>query len=332
MKTRVVITVDTEASIAGYYKDPKRFKPLIHEPVSGDVKGVSQSIGFLIRTLKKHSLSATFFVETLQSYFFQKDEMGAYVSQLVEAKQDVQLHLHPTWLHFQEAQASNPERASGEVSDHCSDLDRASLEDAITHGCDLLERWTGYRPTSMRTGNFSTDRDVFAAAHKCGLITASNLNYSAHLPSETSLQIAGGITNIEGVWEFPVTNFSDIGPIGKGKARPLQITSLSFPEQVNLLNHINQSGGSIAVIITHPFEFTKRQNDQYQGLTQNRLVQHRFQKLCAFLAENKDRFDVVTMADLGKDQQLKEEKPLDLKGNAALAFGRAICNFVNDRL
>ena len=39
MKTKVVITVDTEPStmIAGAFADPKRYKPCIHEPVWGEV-------------------------------------------------------------------------------------------------------------------------------------------------------------------------------------------------------------------------------------------------------------------------------------------------------
>lgn len=327
MKTRVVFTVDTEPSIAGHYEDPERYLPVIHEPVSGDVDGRSEALGFLLRTLGKHDLCATFFVETLHTSYFRNGEMGAYAARLAEAGQDVQLHLHPTWLNFRNGVGAGIDR----ISDHCYDLAHDELVEVISDGCDAIEKWTGRRPTSMRTGNFSTDRGVFAAARECGLKTASNLNLSAHVPSEKELRIDSGIALIEGVWELPVTNFTDIGPVGRGRPRPMQITSLSYAEQVRMLNRIRSRGGSVAVIITHPFEFTKCRDPQYRGLRPNRMVQRRFERLCTYLDRNRDRFEVVTMGALG-ETEMSEEPAFGLRGHAGLAFFRAANNFINDRI
>jgi len=109
----------------------------------------------------------------------------------------------------------------------------------------------------------------------------------------------------------------------------MQVTSLSFAEMTRILNQTHAKGGSIAVIITHPFEFTKKKNAQFEGLTANRLVQRRFERLCRYLNRNRDRFDVVPIGVLGGGNE-REEPAQDLQGNGMMAFGRAASNFLND--
>ena len=60
----VYLTVDTEASIAGCFSAPEQYQPLLSEPVDGNVDGVSEALGFLLRTLQQARLQATFFTET----------------------------------------------------------------------------------------------------------------------------------------------------------------------------------------------------------------------------------------------------------------------------
>ncbi len=79
MKTKVVITVDTEPWIAGAFANPKRNKPCIHEPVWGEVGGKSQALGYILETLSRFQLCATFFVETVHLSYFPEQIMGEYV-------------------------------------------------------------------------------------------------------------------------------------------------------------------------------------------------------------------------------------------------------------
>ncbi len=118
MKTKVVITVDVEPSIAGAFADAGRYEPLIHEPVWGEVAGKSEALGLLIETLTRYELRATFFVETAHVSYFPEHLMGGYVRRLVDAGQEIGLHLHPCWLNF-----PTEHRGKGPwVSDQCSDL------------------------------------------------------------------------------------------------------------------------------------------------------------------------------------------------------------------
>ncbi len=134
VKTKVVLTVDTEPSIAGAFRADEAHWPLIDEPVAGMVDGKSEGLGFLVETLSGHGLVATFFVETLHTRYFPDTVMGGYVDRLLRAGQDVQLHLHPCWLSFEDGKfdRSNP------ASDHCHELETGRLAALIGEGADRI--------------------------------------------------------------------------------------------------------------------------------------------------------------------------------------------------
>ena len=54
-RTKVVLTVDTEPSIAGAFANPSQ-APLLHEPVAGEINGRSEALGFMIETLSRCDL------------------------------------------------------------------------------------------------------------------------------------------------------------------------------------------------------------------------------------------------------------------------------------
>ena len=327
MKTKVVITVDVEPSIAGAFSDPARFEPLIHEPVWGEVDGKSQALGFLLATLKKYHLTATFFVETAHVAYFPEHAMGAYVRRLVDAGQDVQLHLHPSWLSYRNDSA----KRGGRVSDQCSDLTDDRLAALILEGRERIRAWTGKAPDCMRTGNFSVSRSIYETIHEAGIRASSNICLAVFRPPQEALWMSGGLQQIDGVVEMPVTCFTDRGPIGRGRLRPMQVTACGFEElRTNLIN-LHAAGGSIAVIVTHPFEFLKWSGNAFSRLRPNQLVQRRFDRLCAFLAENRDRFDTVPIETI-KPDDIISEPAIELSGNPLSSIRRSIENFVNDRM
>lgn len=334
MKTRVVITVDTEPSIAGAFADPERYKPRIHEPVWGEVKGESQALGFMLETLNRYQLCATFFVETAHLSYFSGQEMGDYVQRLHDGKQDIQLHLHPCWLSFERGW----KRGDRPVTDLCGELSEEELVALIAAGCDRIRAWIGEAPRSMRTGNFSVSANVYKAMKSAGLTVASNICVGVAPPAKADADrwgalagLTGGIHDLEGIIELPVTCFMDHGPAGRGKFRPLQVTSCSFSEQRTQLEALHQAGASVAVIVTHPFEFLQWSGADYAYLRANRLVQRRFERLCAFLADNSHKFDVVPISRFA-DVENAVEPAVALHGKAASSMRRAAENFINDRL
>jgi hypothetical protein len=98
----VCITIDTEFSIGGNFEDPA-LAPVAEPIVLGSVGGREQGLGFLLDSLGEFGIRATFFVETLQTAYFGDEPMGGIARRIAAAGHDVQLHLHPCWLHASRA-------------------------------------------------------------------------------------------------------------------------------------------------------------------------------------------------------------------------------------
>ena len=327
VKTKVVLTVDTEPSIAGAFQADEANRPLIDEPVAGMVDGKSEALGFLVETLSDHGLVATFFVETLHTRYFPDTVMGGYVDRLLRAGQDVQLHLHPCWLSFEDGKFDRFNLAS----DHCHELETGRLAALIGEGADRISAWTGVRPSGMRTGNFSTALSVFEAMSQAGLRHSSNVCLAVHRPPEPELAVTGGVHDFAGIRELPVTCFVDVGPVGRGRLRPMQITALTAREQISLLTAAHDRGNAVVVIVTHPFEFVKKRDFRYTNLRPNRVIQDRLRRLCAFLSENRDRFEVAPLA-LAAEAVDSGQAWTELTGNAFNSIARAAANAANDYL
>lgn len=325
--TKVVLTVDTEASIAGAFSDSQGCTPLIHELVAGTVGGKSHGLGFVVEILRRYGLTATFFVETVQTRYFPEGVMGGYVEALLRAGQDVQLHLHPGWLSFSDRKAD----LSQLISDNCNELEPDRLTALIGEGAEVIRGWTGVRPTGMRTGNFSTSLSVFEAMREAGLGHASNICLALHRPSEPELAVAGGMHDFAGVRELPVTCFVDTGPVGRRRLRPMQVTALTAHELIGLLNAAHDHDNAVVVIVTHPFEFIKNRGIRYTNLRPNRLIQRRFQRLCAFLSENRDKFEVTPLADAAASLDTRHPWT-ELLGSPFNSVARAMVNAANDHL
>jgi len=259
--------------------------------------------------------------------YFSETIMGGYVDWLVGAGQDVQLHLHPCWLTFGDSEPalSNP------VTDRCRDLGSEQLTDLIGEGAERIAKWSGSRPTCMRAGNFSVGLSVFEAMAQAGLKYSSSICIAADRPPEPELWVTGGVHDFASIRELPVTCFSDVGPVGWGRPRPMQVTALTVQEQISLLDAAHACGNPVVVIVTHPFEFVKRRDFRFTDLRPNRLVQERFRRLCGYLAANSDRFDVAPLAAAAV--ALDTPQPwTELTGNWLSAVARAVENGINDRV
>jgi hypothetical protein len=325
LKTKVVLTVDVEPSVAGGFVQGGSNTPLLREPIGASVHGKSEGLGFILETLRRHNLVATFFVETVHTHYFSDNAMGQYVEALLWAGQDVQLHLHPCWLTFERRRFDWP----AIVTDHCHQLKMDRLISLIEEGIGKITAWSGTRPTAMRTGNFSTSLSVFEAMSASGLRHASNICLAVHRPPEPELALEGGSGGFYGIRELPVTCFRDVGAVRGGGLRPMAVTALRLEELISLLNATHENGNAIAVTLTHPFEFIKKRNFRYSGLRRNRIVQRRFSELCSFLSRHSDQFDVVPLG-IAADNINQNHPWRRLEGNALASAVRTVENIIND--
>lgn len=205
MKTEVCITVDIEFSIAGAFAAPERYAPLADEVVQCRVDGKEQGLGFILDSLAAHGHRATFFTEALQTTYFGDGPMARFAQRIVSAGHDVQLHLHPCWLHFQDERWRQP---SFVPNDYCSGRTAAELDQMIQLGIEAFSRWGIARPVALRTGGFRTDRTVYRAMARAGIDLASNIGLAVMEPAEPELRVWGGQHRFDGVLEVPTLSYT----------------------------------------------------------------------------------------------------------------------------
>lgn len=294
----------------------------------GEVNGREEALGFILETLAEHSISATFFVECANYFYFGDEPMRTVVERIKGAGQDIQLHVHPVWLHFAEG------RIPGNFprNDYCSGRSFEDLERIFSLCIEVFERWVGNRPAALRTGSLRADENVFRVMRALGIPLGSNIALGVYRPEETVLHHDSGRHLIHGVMEVPVFTYRDMHIGGREHRKSLQITSCSWPEMRHLLWKARRAGVENLVILTHPSEFIKKSDFRYSRITRNRVNQQRLHELCAFIAGHPGDF---VPASFGEYRQTWLESELEqpfIGVPATYTVMRKLHNKLNDSL
>jgi len=326
-KTKVFITIDVEASIAGCFSDPSKYKPLLTQPVYGYKNNKSHGLGFILATLAEHQLNATFFTESLQSRYFGYDTMSEVVKKIQSYQQDIQLHVHPCWTNF-----DNGTVVSTKYNDHSSGRSAQEMVDIFAEAIDRFVKLGADKPVAVRTGSFSCDIETFKALAKLNVPLSSNVAMGISPPASVTLQNYHGYHEIEGVIDLPLTTFNSYSVRGQSVPRSMAVTACSAQEIITILNQAHQQQLDSVCILTHPFEFFKISNFQYHNICSNKLTQQRFKTICQFLAKNTDRFSTSDFRNLANSKINTKQHPVSLQGSYPQALTRAGANFCYDSL
>ncbi len=325
-RTQIGITVDTEFSIAGHFQDPPRFAPLAEPVVYGNSASKQEGLRFILDALDQHQISASFFVECANYFYFGDEPMGSVVKELQQANQDIQLHIHPVWLSFSEHSPAFPQH------DDCSGRSYDEMLRVIQLCTEVFERWVGHRPDALRTGSLRADDNVYRAMSAVGIPMASNIGLGVYQPPEPELQLLSGRHRIHSVMEIPLFTYQDSKFFGRRHRKSLQITSCSWPEMQHLLWKARRAGVEQIILLTHPFEFFKKSDFRYGRTTRNRVNQARLQKLCKFINQHDQDF---VAADFGSQREAwmnTEIEQIQLGIPTIYSMGRKLHNRLNDRL
>ncbi|VAV94394.1 hypothetical protein MNBD_ALPHA02-1818 [hydrothermal vent metagenome] len=328
-RTEINITIDTEFTIAGAFENPDQYRPIAEPAVLCEVDGKEQGLGFLLETFEKYDISASFFIECANYFYFGDEPMRSIVQRIQAMGQDVQLHVHPCWLNFN----TDPDIGVFPINDSCAGRSYEELKRIFELCIDIFERWSGKRPEAIRTGSLVADMNLYRVMKDLNIPLASNIALGVFRPVEPELQIYNGRRTINDVLELPVFSYQDMYILGKKHIKSLQITSCSWPEMKYILGQARKHGIKNIVILTHPFEYIKKSDFQYNGLIRNRVNQNRLTELCKFISEHDQDF-VAT--DFGRS--CKEWLTLDNITHSPMnvptpyAIGRKIHNKINDSL
>jgi peptidoglycan/xylan/chitin deacetylase (PgdA/CDA1 family) len=322
----VCITIDTEFSIGGNFEDPA-LTPVAEPMVLGSVGGKEQGLGFLLDSFAEFGVRATFFVETLQTAYFGDEPMGGIARRIATAGHDVQLHLHPRWLHYERTEGPKPA-----PNDSCAGRTDAELRHFFEFGLSVFSRWGVPAPVAVRTGNFQVDGSVFRVAAEAGLRLSSSIAVPIYRPPDDGFMLLGGKRRVGRILEFPVFCYSyRIG--GGSRLRPLCITACSAAEIISVLRQAHAHQLSPVVILTHPQKYIKKTDFRYASLRRNRANQGRLRAVLKFLNQHEDEFittPVSSISDDGADSGAIGCPVVSVSRGRAIA--RMVENGINDRI
>lgn len=276
----VFVTFDVEIWCDGWADIDDRFPDAYKRYVYGPTPTGEYGLRYQGRLLRDHGLTGVFFVEPLFTGRFGIPPLREIVGVLLDAKQEIQLHLHTEWL-----DEASPPLLPGITSkrQYLSDFTLVEQTAIIAEGVRLLAAAGAPTVTCLRAGNFGFNADTFDA------LAANQLrfdcSYNAALRGLGSGLAPGTmLTDVyceRGITEFPMTVFDT----GLGGLRHAQLGACSWPEIEGLLWRALNSAQQSFVLLLHNFELltpSKSRSDP--------IVLRRFQRLCEFLARHDDKF------------------------------------------
>ncbi|HXP32332.1 MAG TPA: hypothetical protein VN832_14655 [Stellaceae bacterium] len=289
------MTIDSEFGSGGTSLDPSRRLALSKASVYCPARGEDHGLPLILKALARHRTPATFFVETLCTTQLGDAPVRQTVDAILAAGHDVQLHIHPYWLGSGAPGALA--RADRLAIDSCAGWSLGEIQAIIEQGLEPLARWKVQPPIALRTGNLTVDRTVYRAMARLGINVASNIGFACFRASDPSLHLMAGRHWIDGVLEIPVTSYVQFSLPHWKRYRLMTITAVGAGEMISLLRRARAKGVSPIVILTHPFEFIKGDRPGGEGCLPNRINQRRLVSLLEFLADHRDEFAPVSIAE-----------------------------------
>lgn len=296
-KVNVFITVDTEHSIGGAFRDPN-LKPVGNDRrIFGRIGDKEYGIPLIMDIADRYGIPLTFFVEVLNKYYFGEEESRKVCKYIIDRGHDVQLHLHPNYLNF-----TLPDPTKRQFLDQMFSYPLERQIELIEDGKQTLIRHGIPSPIAFRAGNFGADRNTLRALAQSGFLV--DASYSRTLLGTgcklTDFDLAD-VAFIENIWEFPVTSFFEMSCGGGGRLRPLDVNGISFAEMRKVLDQAPGNGPRNITILMHSFSFINPLGVQYQKVQLRKVVIRRFEKLCCYLAQNSHKFRVMSFGDLNTE-------------------------------
>jgi len=195
----------------------------------------------------------------------------------------------------------------------------------LSEGIDILDRCGIARGavTCFRAGNYGADNRTWQAMKHVGLAISSNYNasYLGHsCRIEWPTRENGLFDTGVGVLELPVSNF--IQP--NGRLRHLQLTAVSTGEIIHYLEHAPSLGIREVTLVTHSFELFHLDSVTARKGRPNRLNIARLDKLCRYLGEQSERFEVRTVGSIAGEPAPARPAPQPLPRGARLPHWRRI--------
>lgn len=290
--THVFLTVDTEFAwghhAAGLDGDAIYTRSI--EPAGVGLR-------FQLGMLRRYRLKACFFVDPMPAMLWGLEPFRRMIGAILEAGQEVQLHLHPNWTG-----ATRGDRGATHARFELVEYQPDEQRDLLSAAAELLIAAGAPPPVAFRAGSYAADDDTLAALAQLGFVYDSSHNGAAvPWPSRIGLP-PGRIAPVwRGVVEVPVTVIED----APGSLRTFQLCALSAAEARDALEHAAANDHAAVTIVSHGFELANR-----AGTRANAVHVHRFERLCEMLDERRDTLPTTHFADRPRLALDRDDRPL----------------------
>ncbi|MDT9598583.1 polysaccharide deacetylase family protein [Sphingosinicella rhizophila] len=306
MTTQILITIDTELAW-------RHFRPgeNWHRLFDRSCEPAGVGISYQLELLRRHDLKACFFVDPMPALVFGLDPIRRMVAPVVEAGQEVQLHLHSFWHDVAAGEDEKPRF-------HLTDFDGPDQLRLIETASNLLIAAGAPSPVAFRSGSYAADSRTLGALRELGIHFDSSHNGAA-APWPSALPFAADLIDPvrdHGVNEIPVSLMRR----RNGALRPLQLCAISSAEMQSAMRHAEAEDHGLVTIVSHSFELATR-----DGRRINQVVRKRFDGLIAFLAAHRSQFPTTSFTALdalpeSSGSQPMEACPLQTAGRVAEQF------------
>jgi len=289
-KTKILITIDTEFSIGGHFKN-KHLKPVpADRHIYCKINGKDYGINLIMDILEKYALKGVFFVEIESRFYFGEEQIINIIQDIKNRGHEVQLHTHPNYRSFK-----NEHRMPDDMRKYSLQEQTHIIKDALTflssHGIENI--------LAFRSGGFYSDLNTIKAIQNNGIIYSSNYNIAyPNCNYVDNNHLKNDIFLIEQVFELPLTCYREF-PLRK-TWNSFQISATSYAEFKAALNHYYNQQIQLITILTHSFAFVRPNDIQFSTIAPKRLLIRRFDNICNFLASHVDKFEVITYEQLDK--------------------------------
>jgi hypothetical protein len=290
-KLRVYLTIDTETSLGGAWRNPEYRAVPLDQLVFGKYGSRFYGIPLMMDILEEYGFRATFFTEVFCSYLLGDGEVGKVFEYILRRGHDAQLHLHPIYRFYRDRAAGLPHR---EVDFICQ-LDPERQHELIAEGVSLFRRFSGQSPRAYRAGCYGASEVTLQALRANGVQIDSSYNLACMAPGGFQAPSLNAPMVMEGVYEFPVTVFRVSGSTGY---KPLEVSAVSVREIVATLLSLWETGVRDAVLVLHSFSLLKNLGLRCDHYRPDNIVIQRLRALCKALSGLSEKLEVESLGNV----------------------------------
>lgn len=291
-KSRVYITIDTETSLGGAWRNPQ-YAPLgVDGPIFGTYNSRGYGIPLIMDILEEHGFRGTFFTEVFCSYVLDPAEVSRVFRYIQDRGHDVQLHVHPIYRFYRDMRSGRPPRQV----DLMFQLSPSEQQDFIGEAVSLFQQFSGCRPRAFRAGCFGASEATLRALRDNGVEIDSSYNLS-YLDRTCGFRVRplNAPTVIDGIHEFPVTVFRVAGCSG---FKPLEISAVSVAEILAAIQSLRKAGCYDVVLLLHSFSLLKNLGVRFDNYRPDSILIQRMRNLCASLSDRRDEIEVAVLGKM----------------------------------